>query len=488
MGQKLALGALLAAGLAAAAAPAARAEDGIRDSVVKIFTVSQKPDYYQPWQNLSEESSSGSGVVIAGGRILTNAHVVSDAVFIQVRRADGEKKYDATVEFVAHDSDLATLKVADPEFFKGARPLSVGQLPHQRDKVAIYGFPAGGDELSITEGTISRLEMIPYAQSNLRFLALQTDAAINPGNSGGPMIIGGKIVGISFQTAGGLQNVGYGVPAPMIRRFLVDISDGHYDGVPITGLSWQVMENESLRRAHGMDARQTGTRVDWVVDGCMCEGKIQTGDILLSVDGHRLANDGTYALGPDARAGFIHLVALHQKGDVVQFGVLRGGKTLRVPVPASSCRQMLVPGPLYDTRPDYFIYGGFVFTTVTRNFVSIWNPNEAPIELRYWQDMVYVSHDRRELVILDFILPHPVNAGYQDYKYLLVESVNGRKIGSMKDLVEAFAHPQNGSQFIRFSAESDGTLFVLDAAKAAQAGPEILAAHRIQSDRSDDLK
>ncbi|HRU39447.1 MAG TPA: trypsin-like serine protease, partial [Candidatus Goldiibacteriota bacterium] len=64
----------------------AMAGDSVKNSVVKIFTVSNSPSYYQPWQMRGQSASSGSGCIISGKRILTNAHVVSDVTFIQVRK------------------------------------------------------------------------------------------------------------------------------------------------------------------------------------------------------------------------------------------------------------------------------------------------------------------------------------------------------------------------------------------------------------------
>src|SRR4029079_13182777 len=102
-------------------------------------------------------------------------------------KAGEPQKYRARVEFVAHDCELAVLTVDDPEFFQGVKPLKLGELPRQRDKIAAYGFPAGGDDLSITEGTVSRVELTRYTHSDLDLLAVQTNAAITPGNSGGPV-------------------------------------------------------------------------------------------------------------------------------------------------------------------------------------------------------------------------------------------------------------------------------------------------------------
>ena len=91
--------------------------DNLRDSVVKIFVTSNRMDFYRPWQSRGSFSATGSGCVLPGQRILTNAHVVADNTFIQVRKESDPTKYTAKVEALGNDCDLAILKVDDPRFF-----------------------------------------------------------------------------------------------------------------------------------------------------------------------------------------------------------------------------------------------------------------------------------------------------------------------------------------------------------------------------------
>jgi S1-C subfamily serine protease len=134
------------------------------------------------------------------------------------------KKYTARVETVSHECDLAVLRVDDDAFFSGVQPLALGDLPRMGDKVAVYGFPKGGDELCITEGVVSRVEYQYYAHSRAYLLACQIDAAINPGSSGGPVVRDGKIVGVAFQSLRSGDNIGYMVPVPRIQHFLKTLS------------------------------------------------------------------------------------------------------------------------------------------------------------------------------------------------------------------------------------------------------------------------
>src|SRR5687768_11666949 len=157
-------------------------------SVVKILTVSDAPDYDQPWQTRGATSSAGSGAIIAtarGPRVLTNAHCVENHAFIEVRRYGNAKRFVAMVEAVGYDCDLALLHVEDPEFYLSTVPIPLGELPDLSDEVSVYGYPIGGERISITNGVVSRIESIRYAHRQRRLLAVQIDAAINAGNSGG---------------------------------------------------------------------------------------------------------------------------------------------------------------------------------------------------------------------------------------------------------------------------------------------------------------
>lgn len=67
---------------------------------------------------------------------------------------------------------------------------------------------AGGDNISVTKGVVSRVEPTQYVHGATQLMAIQIDAAINPGNSGGPAIMGTKVVGVAFQNLSGAENIG----------------------------------------------------------------------------------------------------------------------------------------------------------------------------------------------------------------------------------------------------------------------------------------
>ncbi|HTB23621.1 MAG TPA: serine protease [bacterium] len=477
-------------------APLLAKEDALQASVVKVFVVQKAPDYYQPWQMGYQVAGSGSGFVIQGHRILTNAHVVANQVNIQVMKAGDTHKATARLLFVADDADLAELTVDEPGFFDNTKPVAFGPMPHQRDHVAAYGFPAGGEEMSITEGVVSRIEVLPYSHAGGELLTVQTDASINPGSSGGPVFKDGKFVGVSFESysGGGLQNTGYFIPVVLVNRFLKDISDGHYDGVPGMGIVWQKLENPALRASLGLHSPRGGILIIKVVPGSGADGVLKEGDVLLKMDGVPVAENGTIPFGDGERVDLVHLISLHQMSDTAKVSLWRDGAALDVTMTLKSIPD-LVPGPSYGVRPSYFVYGGLVFQVLNDDYLRLFGAN-APTLMRYYDERGLPSPDRKQIVFINVVLPHEVNAGYHELSQAIVTEVNGKAISTLKDVVEAVKTPvkTKRGRFLVIKiddwtgdSENRGSEVVLDAAAVAKAQPEILNAFGIPSAMSKDL-
>jgi len=476
-------------------APALLADNAsLKKSVVQIFTVTNRPNYYQPWVLGYQFSASGSGCILPGHRILTNAHVVSDQVFLQVMKAGDTKKYTAKVEYVDHDREVAVLRVTDPDFFQDTVPVVFGDLPTQRDKVAVYGFPIGGDELSITEGVVSRIEVQRYIHSQRNFMTIQTDAAINPGNSGGPAFEGGKMIGIAFQAFSGseAQNTGYIVPIVIIQQSLKDMKDGVSGGAPDLGFYWQKMESPTLRSYYKMEAGESGILVTRVYYGSPAWGILKNEDVVTSVDGVKIANNGTIPFRSDERLSFSYIVSRFQMGQSIRLGILRDGKAQSLSLKLQPF-DLLVPGPQYDIRPSYYIFGGLVFLPLSANYLSLWKSGGAPSQLEDLYENGMPSADRKEVVLINEVLPHDVNVGYHNLKQAVVVNVNGKAISELKDVVEALKRPQGGYDVIELDhptgdADNFGNWVVLKAKDAEKANAEILKSFDIAKDRSDDLE
>ena len=480
--------------MALALSVAARAmpdDERTRDAIVKIYTVHQRPNYWNPWTSYGPRSSTGSGCIVEGRRILSNAHVVGNQTFIQVRRNGESRRFQARVLAVSHEADLALLEVEDERFFENAPSLEFGPMPATRQEVMVYGFPLGGDTLSVTKGVLSRIEHQTYAHTSTEFLAGQIDAAINPGNSGGPVVVDGRIVGVVMQSIGKAENIGYMVPPPIIQHFLDDFeANGRVDGFPSLGVVTQDMENPALKARYDLTEEQTGVLIYQILPGAPAGGILREGDVILYVDGQPVADDGTVEFRPRERTKASYLVQRRQIGEPLDLTVWREGEALDVQVPLnrSMLEDLLVPAEQYDHLPPYFIYGGIVFCPLSRNLLREWGSNwfdSAPKDLTSRLLFNIPEKEGQEVVLALKVLAADINEGYHSVANWTVAEVNGIEVLNLRHLVELVEQGEPGP-FMEFVG-ANGRKIVLAREEAEAAGPAILATYRIEADRSPDL-
>ena len=133
------------------------------DSCIRLEVTHVEPNYSLPWQYRHQTTSTSTGFIISGNRILTNAHCVDNFAVVKVKKRGDANKYIAEVVAIARDCDLALLTVTDRAFWSPTpRPIvlrGATDLPRLQDVVTVVGFPVGGDNMSITEGVVSRIDM-----------------------------------------------------------------------------------------------------------------------------------------------------------------------------------------------------------------------------------------------------------------------------------------------------------------------------------------
>ncbi|WP_250461393.1 S1C family serine protease [Microbulbifer litoralis] len=462
----------------------------LKRSIIKIYTAAAAPDYFNPWALLNAQQLSGSGAVISGRRILTNAHVIANGSFIQVQRHGDARKFRAQVQFVSHDADLALLTVEDENFFDGTRPLKLGDLPDLQEEVTVYGYPIGGKSLSITRGVLSRVEHQYYAHAESYLMAGQIDAAINPGNSGGPVISDGRIVGVAMQTnhSQGAENLGYFVPPSVIEHVLQDAEDGVNQGFPEFGAVTQSMESPAMKRAAGLSADQEGAMVVRVFEDSPAAEVLRPGDVLLEVDGYPIAADRTVEWRENQRTNYHYAVDKYHVGDKLPVRFSRGGEvhSANVALAATPPSRSLVVSEKYDQRPRYYIYGGVVFVPLNMNLIKRWGKNwhsKAPIDYLYARNQ-WSDEQHRELVVALKVLPADVNLGYHDWKNWIIRSVNGEAVADFDEFAQLME--SNEKPYVELRDDS-GYRMVLDAAAAAEQQPLILQTYHIPQRHSAGL-
>ncbi len=414
-----------------------------RKSVVKISITFFEYSYKTPWQQPRLHGAGGTGFIIEGNRILTNAHVISLANTIRVQRPEQRRDYEAKVLFVAHDSDLAMLTVDDPEFFKDSLPMEIGRTPELNTSVTVMGFPIGGDRLSITRGIVSRKDIDAYSHSGIDYhLTVQVDAAINPGNSGGPALQDGKVIGIAFQAYTRGENLGYLIPPPVIDRFLNDVKDGKYDGYIEFGSIDQNTVNGIMKKALSLSGEDSGVMVNRIVPGSSADGYLRPGDIILSMDGHRITETGDVELDGHL-VSYTEIVDNMSNGATTEVEILRNGKRENIKIPLKGTDVIAFQRKNYDGPPDYYTVGGLVFQPLNADLMSAYSGTWSELgrsEIFYRYNFFLRSEIYRETsgdVVLTRRLNDPINLYLDPFLHRIVESVNGEKVKSFQDFIHS---------------------------------------------------
>ncbi len=459
-------------------------DDETKQAIVKIYTTAKIPNYQEPWSS-SMRSSTGSGSIIEGGYILTNAHVVANQAFIEVQRYGERKRYIAEVYAVSHQADLALLVVKKKQFFEGVKPLTFGSLPNVEQKIVVYGYPMGGSTLSATIGVVSRVEHHTYVHSGESFLAVQVDAAVNPGNSGGPALSDGKIVGVVMQVINKSQNIGYLVPINMVKHFIEDMKDGRYDGFADLGLLTQKLLNPTMRRYYKIDENSSGKLIDKVAVQSALYGVVKSGDILSSVDGHKIQNDGTVEFRNHEYTHYQYFVDAYQMGDTIKIGIIRDGKSKEIETRLNSKTDdiLLVDTTHYDRMPSYFIYGGYIFSPVTRNLIRTTKRNQ--LTMRYLASQLVDINQTQKVVLLK-VLASDMSRGDNNFGMWAIDTINGEGYVNFQDFYNKVTNSK--SKYIFFKDNEDGIRVVIDRQEALSKQPNILKKYNIEFDKSIDLR
>tara|TARA_R110000782_G_scaffold131928_7_gene223844 strand:- start:24698 stop:26173 length:1476 start_codon:yes stop_codon:yes gene_type:complete len=464
-----------------------QAAPDVRQSVVKIHATYRGPDFEAPWTRMPPEEFTGSGFVIDGELILTNAHVVEYASQIFVQPPQSADRLRAELVAIARGIDLAVVRLrrdSDRADFHAAHPpLTLREtLPDIGGTVQAYGYPMGGEQLSITEGVVSRIEYADYYLSTFG-LRVQVDAALNPGNSGGPVVMDGQVIGVTFSGIDQAQNIGYLIPSEEVRAFLDDIADGSYEGRPrLFAEGFQTAENEAVRDWLGLGDDQTGL---------ICTGEnedipLERWDLVSRIGDSNIDNAGLITVGDGVRVNWAYNIPRLASDGSVPVTVIRKGQPVELSLPVATSRAELL-APLRNEYPEYFVLGPMVFSPVSQDhlgeyYLGYLAAVGSPIALRADEEQAFPGE---ELVVLaSGFLPHPITKGYAVSYRPTVKSINGEAIKSLSHMLEVIKGLEDRYLVIEFHDEAQEVL-VFDRTELIESTEEILEDNSIRRQGSD---
>ncbi len=416
--------------------------EAMKGSIVYLEISSYGYDQIRPWKNTDVQQKSGVGCATGPYQVITPAWNLTDAKLIKAKVSGQNEYIPATIKTIDYEVDLAILELEPNAMKKPLKPIRFEDKFQRGEKLNYYWLNANG-EITTGQGYMDRAEMVRSTVSYEYFLNLIVTNTSQETSTGQVYCDGSTPTGISCwsknTTETGL------IPAAIINSFLARAKDGNYPGVPAVGFTTEALLDPMTRAYLKMPATmKNGVQVVSVYNiGTGCDS-LKAGDVILTIDGKEIDAYGKFQYPAYDRIMFHHLITSHKVGDDIVFDIWREGAKQQLHVQAKNfdVGEMLVPYYEYGEQPEYVVTGGFVFQKLTRPFMTYWGKDwegkVTPHLLHYFKDMAFKpTAQRREIVILSYVLPAQINLGYTDLSQIVVSKFNGMPISRLSDIVKA---------------------------------------------------
>lgn len=346
----------------------------------------------------------------------------------------GDTRENLRLVYAGFDTGLALL-FPEKDQVSALSIENAGGLSLDSD-LSVYSCPGPGQESR--RFRVSRIApRLPENSENVVFETAEVEGAVPAALSGSPVYANGKFAGILHRG----QSV-YVLPASVVLRFLEDVKDGRYDGIPVPGFLYQPLTHPELRKHLGIPDTLSGVRITRAEPGSL----LLAGDYLTSIAGMTVSSDGRVngVSIEDAVRG-------RQAGNVEAL-IVRGGRTLTIQLPLRPAPDARARARSVDGHRRYFLAAGLVFSELDLDLLLDTDAGKRPELVHRARsrllDQLALESDRD--LILSEVLADPVNAGADRFLFTPVETVNGSVVRNLRDLRSLFQSLSTKYVVIRF--------------------------------------
>ena len=451
-------------------------------SMVGLDVTRKQFDFLQPWSSRTEKTVK-AGVVIGPRQILTTADGLEDFTLIRIQKGGRGSWWNGQIQWIDYHANLAVLTAADPRLWLGLQPLALADAVPTKGPVQIVRWRDG--YLESRQGEINRLTVKRGHLTFIDLLQMEVNSEIANVGWGEGLVSGRRLVGLICTQDG---NNCTAIPASFIRSVLEARKKTPCRSLGFFDFIWQKVENPATLAFLKLPGEPRGVLVVGYLSQPKSDNVLKPRDILLQIDGFDIDTEGDYN-DPAYGKLSIENLATRQKwaGDIVRLKIWRDGKPAEVSyvLPTAEYAVELVPAETFDQDPEYMILGGLLFQPLTEPYLRSWGADwrrKAPFLLAY-RTQEKPTPERHALICLSQVLPDPFNLGYQDYRFLTVDKVNGQPISYLTDLAAALQKPVDGFHIIEFRPEESPRRLILDARETEAATQRVLQRYGIARDR-----
>ena len=436
----------------------------MKRSLVYLEVSSSSYELSQPWKQTPIAKKSGYGCAVGPYEVLTIAENIANATFVQARRY-GENAYiAATVKRVDYEYNLCLLQLDKDAMDTPLTPLSFEESYPEGKQLTSYWL-SSGNHLTTARSTLDRAEMSRSLVSFVNTLTFFATNVSRPFGDGQVCCYEKEPIGVA---AWGTESDAGIIPAETINRFLTHCKQKGYAGFAAAGFRTSALLNPAMRKYLKVPGDiQHGVYVSVVYTIGTGSKELKQGDVILSINAQRLNAYGRYEHPEYKRISFRHILLQTPSGNKIPFEIVRDGKITTLDITAENIEsdKMLIPYYSYGKQPEYMVVGGYIFQKLNRDYMGMYGSNmsgKAPPHLYHYQkDLAFKPSAKREdIVILSYVLPAEINLGYQQLSQLVVDSVNGAKITSMKHFAE-MVNSAGDDETLKISFEMDTPVLII---------------------------
>ncbi|MGD8896097.1 MAG: PDZ domain-containing protein [Acidobacteriota bacterium] len=473
---------------ATATAPAASPvlNPDLRSGIVRVVVTGQEWNWKTPWAKEPPWTRPATGLVVPGRRILCASTSFGNHLLVEVQKLGEDARTPGRVILTDPEGPLALIEVDEPGFWENLEPLPLADPVPRDGELSVLSWQASG-LLDSYPGTVRQVRAGRHGLSRTHLLTLDVATGADDLGSSEVVVAAGSVVGL---VTGRNGNAWSAIASPVLSHFVEEEANGEWRGFPRGGFGWQNLTNPALRESLGLTENESGVRLVRVLPHGTAAAALRVGDVILEVAGVPIDSTGHYEHPLYGRMLFALLFSDgRDPGDTVDVRILRDGERLTVAVPLRQIRAEAdkIPPYMYGHGPNYSVVGGLIFQELTVPYLSTfgdWRRRGPPrLLIAYERQGDMPSPERPRIVVLSSVLPDAANLGYEGVSNVIVERVNGRTIGSMDDLREAFAHPEGRFHIVEFLPGMAPERLVLDVEEAKESAERIRLAYGV--DRLD---
>jgi len=349
----------------------------------------------------------------------------------------------AQVKVIDYESNLCLLELDKDAAGTPLEPLDFAEDYDKGAQVRSYWLSSAG-HLTTGRGYLDEAKVYKSTTSYAHFLNFTVANASTALAGARLYCMNDKPIGIACWAETDAQEVGL-IPAVTINRFLADARRGPYAGFGCAGFLTRTLLDPTMRDWLKMpEDMKEGVYVARVYNLGTGSDILRENDVILAIDSRSLNAYGRFEHERFDRISYHHLITSRSVGQDIGFDIWRNGTKQHLKAKARnfSASEMLVPYYEYAKQPGYIVTGGFVFQRLTRDYLQVWGDNwggKVPPHLyHYYRDLSFKpTEDRRDIVILSYVLSANINLGYHGLGRMVVSRFNGKKISCLADILDA---------------------------------------------------